>query len=187
MLLYLHSGAQPHPRSRVLPTWPSTSRNEETINSKRLVTAHFKGACGQQLLLGPGRAVSMGHVCPMCLGTKTRMCVCAARALVCIMHMFMCRPHGSKTPLPAERCMCMCTPVAAALHVSPRVRVPARGRQQPTSTAARVCQACMDAPSAPVFIRSARAWQSHACFPALHNPTGLISEDQTLKGLLVTQ
>lgn len=47
----------------------------------------------------------MGHVCPMCLGTKTRMCVCvcAARALVYIMRMFMCGPHGSKAPLRLQK------------------------------------------------------------------------------------
>jgi len=59
-LLCPHDGAQLHPRRRALPTWPSTSRNEETINSKPPMTAHFNGACGQQLPLGPGRAASAG-------------------------------------------------------------------------------------------------------------------------------
>ena len=187
-LLCLHDGTQPRPRSRALPTWPSTSRNEEIIDSKRLVTAHFKGACGQQLPLGPGGATSMGHVCPMCLGTETRMCVCAAQVLVCIMHMFMCGPHGSKTLSACRKVrLCMRTPVPATLHACPCVRAQARGRQQPTPMLARASWTCTDALSVPAFIRSARAWHSHACFLDPHNPTSLISEDQTRKELLATQ
>lgn len=57
------------------------------------LTVHFKEACGHQLPLGPGRAASVGHVCPMCLGTETRV---RARACVCVFASFVWGPHGSK-------------------------------------------------------------------------------------------
>lgn len=81
-LLCLQDGAQ--------PTWPSTSRNEEIIDSKRLVTARFKEACGQQLPPGPGGAAST-DTCAPCALAQNPACLCVC---VCVCHPSACLHHA---------------------------------------------------------------------------------------------
>lgn len=107
------------PAPQALPTWPRTSRNEGIINSKRFVTAHFKGACGQQLPPGPGRAAATGYVCLMCLGTETT-CVyaCAAPAPLCIMHS-SCAGHAVAKPR-RKGAGCACTRLCPCMNACRR-------------------------------------------------------------------
>lgn len=107
MLPYLHSGAQPRPRSRVLPTWPSTSRNEELINSKRLVTAHFKGACGQQLLLGQAEPCPWDTCAPCALAQKPA-CVCVLPERLFASCICSCAGHMAAKPLRPQKGACAC-------------------------------------------------------------------------------